>query len=166
MQYASGVNLPIFWAASIVWDLLTNCITSAIIIFLLILGQHDQWKSISELSIVFLILLMYNFAMMPVICLLSLLFSKPSLGMNVISISNFVISKSLASNFNRATLRNFKYDFCFTLQSGGIYDECGTRLHAENAWPCILGVSALYGDGLSIEITSAAYERDAVSHHL
>lgn len=93
LQYASGINLPIFWAASIIWDLLTNCITIFIIVFLLLLGQHDQWKSISELSLVFLILLLYNFAMMPVICLLSLLFSKPSLGMNVISIANFVVSK-------------------------------------------------------------------------
>lgn len=93
LQYASGVSLPIFWAASIIWDLLTNCVTIIIILFILVLGQHDQWKSISELSLVFLILLMYNFAMMPVICLLSLLFTKPSFGMNVISISNFVISK-------------------------------------------------------------------------
>lgn len=93
LQYASGVSLPIFWGASIMWDLLTNCITIFIIIIMLILGQHDYWKSPMELAIVFLILFLYNFAMMPVICILSLIFTKPSIGMNVISIFNFVISK-------------------------------------------------------------------------
>lgn len=93
MQYASGAMLPIFWGASILWDLFTNLITICIIIIMLILGQHDQWKSFGELSIVFLILLLYNFAMMPVICILSLIFSKPSTGMNVLSIGNMIVSK-------------------------------------------------------------------------
>lgn len=99
MQYASGVNLPIFWATSILWDVLTNCITISIIIIMLILGQHEHWKSFSELGIVFLILLFYNIAMMPVICVLSLIFTKPTMGMNVISIFNFSMSKSSKSKF-------------------------------------------------------------------
>ncbi|XP_031625623.1 ATP-binding cassette sub-family A member 3-like [Contarinia nasturtii] len=90
MQYTSGAYLSIFWGASILWDLLTNTITICIIIIMLILGQHEHWKSPSELAIVFLILFVYKFAMIPIICLASLIFTKPTTGMNVISFGNII----------------------------------------------------------------------------
>lgn len=95
MQYASGVNVFVFWAASIAWDLLTNTITVLIIIFMLILGQRDQWNSPKDLAIVFLILELYNFAMMPLICIFSLIFTKPTTGMNVVSIFSLIIGMLL-----------------------------------------------------------------------
>lgn len=74
------MNLFVFWATSILWDLITNLITMILIIVLLIIGKHEHWKSFDELATVFLILLVYNIAMMPIICLWSLVFRKPSLG--------------------------------------------------------------------------------------
>lgn len=93
MQYASGAYCMVFWGASILWDLFTISITISIIIVMLAIGQHEHWRTPGELSIVFLILFMYNFAMNPIICLLSLVFSKPTTGMNVLSIANMVLRK-------------------------------------------------------------------------
>lgn len=93
MQYASGVNVPIFWAASILWDLFTNSITILVIIIMLAIGQHDGWKSPGDLSVVFLLLFLYNFAMMPVICIFSLMFSKPTTGTNVVTIVSIIFGK-------------------------------------------------------------------------
>lgn len=80
--------MPILWAVSILWDLLTNCITIILIIILVALSDHDDWKQ--ELGTIFLLMFFYNFAMVPWICLLSLIFSKPSLGMVIVTFSNFV----------------------------------------------------------------------------
>lgn len=84
MQYVSGVNVPIFWIVSIVWDILTSLITSFIIVLMLALGNHQNWNSFSDLALAFSIFLAYNFAMMPIICVFSLFFTKPSTGMIVI----------------------------------------------------------------------------------
>lgn len=93
LQYVSGVNLPIFWTISILWDLFTNCITIAIIITMVVLNTSDgsqasEWKN--ACGIIFLVIFMYNFAMMPMICLFSLAFHNPALGMCVVSIINIV----------------------------------------------------------------------------
>lgn len=109
MQYASGAYMSIFWGASIIWDLFTNSITIFIVIIMLAFGQNEHWCKPGELAIVFLILFLYNFAMMPVICLLSLIFSKPTTGMNVVSIANTILSKS-----SRKTEKKSKH-FCFRI---------------------------------------------------
>lgn len=93
MQYANDVNLPIFWGASILWDILTNCITILIIIFMLAIGVQDQWKSAEELFSVLVILVLYNFAMMPIIGILSLFFTKPIFALIVISAFNLLIGE-------------------------------------------------------------------------
>lgn len=93
MQYASGANLFLFWGVSILWDLLTCLITNIIIVTLLAFGQHKNFSSASELAIVFSALSAYNIGMAPIICILSLIFSKPTTGMNIISILNMVIGE-------------------------------------------------------------------------
>lgn len=88
LQYASGANVLILWAMSILWDLLTNCITIILIIILVASKNDDDWKH--QLGTIFLLMFVYNLAMIPLICLLSLIFSKPSLGMVVVTFLNFV----------------------------------------------------------------------------
>lgn len=90
MQYASGVNMYIFWGVSILWDILSNVVTIIIIIFMLALSQQSEWKSFSDLAIVFLILFLYNFAMIPIMCVFSLFFTKPSLGKTFVIVFNLV----------------------------------------------------------------------------
>lgn len=107
MQYASGAYMFVFWGASILWDLLMSIITICVILIMLIIGQHPYWRSPSELAIVFLILFMYKFAMIPIICLLSLVFSKPTTGMNVISFANIILSKFKELSIDLLKLRYF-----------------------------------------------------------
>lgn len=78
-----------------------------------IAGQHDQWNSPKELSIVFLILFLYNLSMMPIICILSLIFSKPSTGMNVLSILNMIISKCPTNHINSNRKKKLIVNFWF-----------------------------------------------------
>lgn len=51
-------------------------------------SRAQEWKKAS--GIIFLLIFMYNFAMMPMICLFSLAFHNPALGMCVVSIINIV----------------------------------------------------------------------------
>lgn len=72
MQFLSGVNLLIFWIASILWDFLLNIVTIIIIVLLVAFSSIENYNPVH----VFLILFLYNFAMIPVICILSLLFAS------------------------------------------------------------------------------------------
>lgn len=85
--------MPVFWTVSILWDWITSAIIVALIILTLAFGQQKQIHSFDELAAVALILLIYNFAMIPVVCIWSLIFTKPSLGRTVVSIFNVIIGK-------------------------------------------------------------------------
>lgn len=133
MQYANDVNLPIFWGTSILWDILTNCITILIIIFMLAIGLQDQWKSADELFSVFVILVFYNFAILPIICILSLFFTKPIFGLIVISAFNLLIGRlgvsfffpyqfSLIASFFLSSI-NFSALHCFDIQFNSGYNS-------------------------------------------
>lgn len=93
MQYVSGANLSVFWISSILWDILTSMITIALIIIMLALSQRNYWSNASTLAIVFLILVLFNYAMIPIICLASLIFSKPTTGVNVLTFASIIICK-------------------------------------------------------------------------
>lgn len=93
MQYVSGMNTIVFWLTSMLWDLLTFTFTIIIIIIVLAISQHSGFKSFIDLSQLFLILFTYALAMMPILFLISLVFSQPSTAVSVISIVNTIISK-------------------------------------------------------------------------
>lgn len=93
LQFASGANVPVFWAASILWDVITICVTIAIIVGILAAGKNEQWKDPTVLGYLALILIMCSIAMIPLVCILSLIFTKPSLGTSAVSIFSFVICK-------------------------------------------------------------------------
>lgn len=142
MQYVSGVNLFIFWGASILWDILANIITIIIIIVMLALSQRSEWKTFSDLSVLFVILLFYNIAMIPLICLVSLIFSKPTLGKTLLIIFNlvagecridfstvtYIVVKLITGHFffsHFSTLVPFAYMAYWTLKINSIVAELG-----------------------------------------
>ncbi|XP_037034194.1 ATP-binding cassette sub-family A member 3-like isoform X1 [Bradysia coprophila] len=92
LQYASGINLSIFWIASILWDVLTHMVTVVLIVVMTAFSRQPFWAEANTLAVIGLLFTMYNFAMIPVICLTSLIFSKPTTGMNVIYFGSLVIS--------------------------------------------------------------------------
>lgn len=101
MQYLSGVNLYIFWGTSIVWDLLMNTFT---IIIIIVMVAISSLKDIN-LAILFLILFLYSVAMIPLLCVFSLIFPTPSFGRIFISIFNLIIGAYRMINMQKL---NFK----------------------------------------------------------
>lgn len=93
MQYVSGIRMPIFWGVSILWDMITTTIVIFIIMTMLLLGQQSYFKTPVELLSIFLIFFMYNFAMTPIICVWSLIFTKPSFGRAFVTIFNVIIGR-------------------------------------------------------------------------
>lgn len=102
LQYISGANLFIFWGVSIIWDLLTSSITTAMIIVLLILGQNENWRTFDELATVWSVLTAFYFCMIPIFCISSMVFTKPATGVNVVSVMNIAICK-----YDHFTFRKF-----------------------------------------------------------
>lgn len=94
LQYASGTNLSIFWLASILWDVFTNMVTVAIIVIMLAFSRQPFWADANTVAVIGMLFTVYNVAMMPVICLTSLIFSKPTTGVNVIFFGSLIICRS------------------------------------------------------------------------
>lgn len=109
MQYVSGVRMPIFWGVSIIWDMITTTIVVFVIIAMLLLGHQSVFKTPVELLSIFLIFFMYNFAMTPVICVWSLIFTKPSFGRAFVTIFNVIIGEFFffCPKYNSLNLTHF-----------------------------------------------------------
>lgn len=93
LQFASRANVPIFWGASILWDLITICITIGIIVGTLLLSKNAQWKNPTVLGYLPLVLFMCSIAMIPLVCILSLMLSKPSLGTSIVFTFSIILGK-------------------------------------------------------------------------
>lgn len=93
LQYVSGINLSIFWITSILWDVFTNMATVVLIVLMLASSRQTFWSDAKTLGVISLLFTMFNVAMMPVICLTSLIFTKPTTGLNVVFFVSLIISK-------------------------------------------------------------------------
>lgn len=93
LQYVSGVNLSLFWIASIVWDVFTSMATVVLIVIMLAVSRQSFYSDANTLGVIALLFIMFNVAMMPFICLASLIFTKPTTGVNVIFFANMIIGK-------------------------------------------------------------------------
>ncbi|KAL9704634.1 hypothetical protein quinque_008152 [Culex quinquefasciatus] len=80
LQFVSGVNVFAFWAVSFLWDYMTYIVTILFYIATLAAFQEDGWSSGEELGRVFLILLVFGFAFLPLTYLLSFRFDVPASG--------------------------------------------------------------------------------------
>ncbi|KAG4068832.1 hypothetical protein HA402_004980 [Bradysia odoriphaga] len=98
LQYASGINLSIFWVVSVLLDVLTNMATVTLIVVMIAFSRQPFWAEANTLAVIGTLFTMYNFAMMPVICLTSLIFSKSVTGMTVLSFGSLIISVVYASD--------------------------------------------------------------------
>ncbi|XP_055533387.1 phospholipid-transporting ATPase ABCA3-like [Wyeomyia smithii] len=80
LQFVSGVNVLIFWTVSFLWDYMTYIITVLFYIATLAIFQENGWSTFEELGRVFLILMVFGFAFLPLTYLLSLYFDVPAGG--------------------------------------------------------------------------------------
>ncbi|XP_053672343.1 phospholipid-transporting ATPase ABCA3-like [Anopheles nili] len=111
LQFVSGVNVTLFWAISFLWDYLIFVLSSLGYIATLAIIQQDGWSTFDQLGRVFLVLLFYVFASLPVTYLFAYLFHVPATGfvkmmlLNVLSGTIFFTAVSLL-RFDGIDLQN------------------------------------------------------------
>ncbi|KAJ6646771.1 Phospholipid-transporting ATPase ABCA3 [Pseudolycoriella hygida] len=118
LQYVSGVNLFVFWIASILWDVLTNMATVTLILIMLACSGKPFWSDAYTIGMMALLFCMYNVAMMPIVCLVSLIFNKSTVGFNVLFFLGMIISVVFAAE----KLIGFMYEILRILIS--FYPSC------------------------------------------
>ncbi|XP_053679934.1 phospholipid-transporting ATPase ABCA3-like [Anopheles nili] len=80
LQFVSGINVFTFWVVSFIWDFFTYVITALIYIATLAAFQEEGWSSFEELGRVFLVLIVFGIAFLPISYLFSFWFEVPATG--------------------------------------------------------------------------------------
>lgn len=80
LQFVSGLNVSTFWITSFIWDYVTFVLTSILLLITLALFREEGWSNIDDLMRVFVVLLLFGFAMLPLTFVASMFFSVPSSG--------------------------------------------------------------------------------------
>ncbi|XP_053689710.1 phospholipid-transporting ATPase ABCA3-like [Sabethes cyaneus] len=80
LQFVSGVNVFLFWAVSFVWDYLVFVVVSLFYLAAVAAIQQEGWSTFAQLVKVFLVLLLFGFAVIPTTYLFSYLFDVPATG--------------------------------------------------------------------------------------
>uniref|UniRef100_A0A182IUJ1 ABC transporter domain-containing protein n=1 Tax=Anopheles atroparvus TaxID=41427 RepID=A0A182IUJ1_ANOAO len=80
LQFVSGINVFTFWLVSMLWDFLTYVFTALIYIATLAAFQEEGWSTFEELGRVFLVLVVFGIAFLPMTYLFSFWFEVPATG--------------------------------------------------------------------------------------
>ncbi|KAL9700793.1 hypothetical protein quinque_004234 [Culex quinquefasciatus] len=80
LQMVSGVNVALFWAVSFVWDYLVFLVVCGFYLGTVAAIQQDGWSTAEQLVKVFLVLVLFGFAVIPTTYLFSYLFDVPATG--------------------------------------------------------------------------------------
>ncbi|XP_058837014.1 phospholipid-transporting ATPase ABCA3-like isoform X2 [Topomyia yanbarensis] len=105
LQFVSGVNVCLFWAVSFIWDYLVFVVVSLFYLATLAAIQVDGWSTFLQLARVFLVLLLFGFAVIPTTYLFSYLFDVPATGFVKMMLLN-VLSGTVC--FTAVTLLKFE----------------------------------------------------------
>lgn len=79
-------------------------VTIVLIVAMIAVSRQHFWSDANTLGVLAILFIMYNVAMMPIICLVSLIFSKPTTGLNVIYFAGMIISKRRPHHYEWAAL--------------------------------------------------------------
>lgn len=82
----SGANKVVFWMVSFVFDYIQFFIMSILFMLVLAAYQQDNYSTFEELWRVFIVFLVFGFAMLPFTYLLSFFFDIPSTGLSRLTI--------------------------------------------------------------------------------
>ncbi|XP_071052864.1 phospholipid-transporting ATPase ABCA3-like [Onthophagus taurus] len=80
LQFVCGTSIIIYWATAYVWDLLTFLFACICLIGVLAYLQEPGYATFKELGRLFLLLICFGLAVLPLTYLLSLLFNTSSVG--------------------------------------------------------------------------------------
>ncbi|CAL8072882.1 unnamed protein product [Orchesella dallaii] len=90
LQYVSGVKFPIFWLAHFLFDVANYLIPCFALMIVLLAFQTEDFKAGEMQGYFLLVLIMYGFAVMPLMYLFSFLFTVPSSGYTRMTFFNFL----------------------------------------------------------------------------
>lgn len=89
-QFVSGVNTIVFWTSTLIWDLVNYVIPCVGILVVLAAFQMDQYVGNGRWAEIFLLFLLYGWAVLPLMYLLSFIFKVPSTGFIWLTILNII----------------------------------------------------------------------------
>ena len=104
LQFVSGANLWVFWTGNFVLDYCYYVIPCVLMVAVIFAFQIESFKDIEVLLLVFILLLLHGWAMIPLMYLCSFMFSAPSTGYTRMSIANVITGKvgTIFSVFKRS----------------------------------------------------------------
>lgn len=80
LQFVSGAKVITYWITAFIWDYITYLITILALIAIFAAFQENGWSTALELSRIFLILVAFGFAVLPVTYIASQFFVIPASG--------------------------------------------------------------------------------------
>ena len=80
LQFISGVRPSTFWVTSFVFDYMTHVLTSVLIFLTIMAFQESDWSTISELTPLFVVFIIFGLAALAITFVGSFLFSTASYG--------------------------------------------------------------------------------------
>ncbi|XP_002739960.1 phospholipid-transporting ATPase ABCA3-like [Saccoglossus kowalevskii] len=90
IQFVSGVSLFNFWLSTFAWDIINFLICIIIICIMFLIGDIDAYSGGGRLGYIFLLMVLYGWAIIPLMYLFAFLFSVPSTGFVRMTIFNII----------------------------------------------------------------------------
>ncbi|XP_075459417.1 phospholipid-transporting ATPase ABCA1-like isoform X2 [Ascaphus truei] len=91
VQFVSGVNPVVYWIANYVWDMCNYIVPCVIVIILFLCFQEEAYVSAQNLPVLILLLILYGWAVTPLMYPASFFFSIPSTAYVVLTCINMFI---------------------------------------------------------------------------
>ncbi|XP_017056192.1 phospholipid-transporting ATPase ABCA3 isoform X3 [Drosophila ficusphila] len=95
LQFVGGVKVWTFWLTQFICDFATYIVTALIVVITIVCFQEPGLSSFGELGRYFLLLLLFGFAVLPFIYIMSLFFKEPATGFARVSIVNIFCGMAL-----------------------------------------------------------------------
>ncbi|XP_076084448.1 phospholipid-transporting ATPase ABCA1-like isoform X2 [Mytilus galloprovincialis] len=173
LQFVSGVNPCIYWLSNFLWDMIKYWIASILCIVIFFAFQTKAYVGPGNLEVLFLLLILYGFAMTPLVYPFSRVFNVPSTAMVVLtSVNIFIGTTSTLATFVidtigkddeniRAVNTLLKKLFLLFPQyclGRGLIDLSRNQLHAD--------ISEIISPGSYEEAWKSPFESDLVGRNL
>ncbi|XP_017106501.2 phospholipid-transporting ATPase ABCA3 isoform X1 [Drosophila bipectinata] len=95
LQFVGGVKVWTFWCSQYICDFATYAVTALIVIITIVCFQESGLSTFGELGRYFSLLLLFGFAVLPFIYIMSLFFKEPATGFARVSIVNIFCGMAL-----------------------------------------------------------------------
>ncbi|KAH8273382.1 hypothetical protein KR018_002047 [Drosophila ironensis] len=148
LQFVGGVKVSVFWMTQLIWDYATFLVTAIVAIIAIACFQEACLSTFGELIRYLAVMLLFGFAALPFLYILSLFFAEPASGFSRVSIINIfcgmamflvvlMMSSTLFNTGNTAAtlgsvFRIFPH-FSLAMGLNNIYTNTATRNACEKA---------------------------------